>query len=442
MAHLPRLAIGTVQCAADERPLQWGLMEVLKKRCVHVQTFHSQAHFAAYDGSHVTGRKQRHLDSWLMNPEVCQEILAHGAACSDLSIIKGTFCGPTGPTRGGCLETLCEWLDLPAIPVVDVSILDPCNLPDRPKNLSGIFLDGVRDAEDARFWQTNLETLWNAPVVGWLSLPPELRAVVARHPNVTEVPGSLLQHLASRLERQVDVDRLMRIAAQRAFPAVSNRLFKKFHNDQPLTVAIAYDEAFHRYFPDTLELLSAGGAQIKDFSPLRGDRVPAEADVVYIGCGRVERYGPQLSANYCMQESLRSHVRRGGRIYAESGGLAYLARQMVLPNGSEHRMTGVLPIAARFNAKPRPMKPVQITMVRDNWLGSSTTRLRGYLNSSWSISPASERVAGGREMKLIGRHQVIGSRMHLCFAALPQFLQSFFSPVPATSQEVSAAAIT
>ena len=70
------------------------------------------------------------------------------------------------------------------------------------------------------------------------------------------------------------------------------------------------------------------GAVVVDFSPLRDERLPEGTDIVYLGCGHPEVYAAELSANHCMKLSLRNHIRSGGRIYAEGGGLAYLCQQM------------------------------------------------------------------------------------------------------------------
>src|SRR5690606_21378146 len=95
---------------------------------------------------------------------------------------------------------------------------------------------------------------------------------------------------------------------------------------RPLTVAVAYDEAFRCYFPDTLDLLEHLGATVVDFSPLRDEALPLGTDIVYFGCGHPERYAEALASNHCMMLAIREHVCAGRRIYAEGGGVAYLCQ--------------------------------------------------------------------------------------------------------------------
>ena len=122
----------------------------------------------------------------------------------------------------------------------------------------------------------------------------------------------------------------------------------------PLNIAVAYDEAFSCYFPDTLDVLESQGANVSVFSPLRSERLPDHTDVVYFGCGQPEDYVNELAANFCMKESLWNHVVSGGRVYAESAGLAYLCREMVMPCGHHWPMVGLLPALARRNPAPAP----------------------------------------------------------------------------------------
>src|SRR5690606_27303091 len=114
-------------------------------------------------------------------------------------------------------------------------------------------------------------------------------------------------------------------------------------------VAVAYDDAFHCYFPDTLDLLELSGATVVNFSPLRDECLPPDTDIVYFGCGHPERFAADLAANCCMQSALRTHVCSGRRVYAEGGGLAYLCRYIKDHGGKCLPMAGILPAAARLN---------------------------------------------------------------------------------------------
>jgi cobyrinic acid a,c-diamide synthase len=202
-------------------------------------------------------------------------------------------------------------------------------------------------------------------------------------------------------------------------------------------VAVAYDEAFHGYFPDTLDVMELRGATIRDFSPLRDERLPPGPDVVYFGCGHPELFASMLAENDCMMLALKGHLCGGRRIYAECGGLAYLCQEIEMPDGHRWPMVGALPATARLDPLPAVPTPLEITLASDTWLGRSSDRLRGYLNPRWSLTLAPSIARCGREVghetDVIGRHQAIGSRMYLNFAAQEQLLTRFFEPNAATS---------
>ena len=188
-------------------------------------------------------------------------------------------------------------------------------------------------------------------------------------------------------------------------------------------------------------MLELRGATLCDFSPLGDERLPEGTDIVYFGCGHPERFAQALSENQCLASALRQHVCNGQRLYAEGGGLAYLCEQIELADGRRFAMAGVLPAVARENRQPHAPAPHALELRHPNWLGSVGTRLRGYLNDQWTIVPTGplrvDDEAGG-QLNLVGRHQAIGSRVHLDFATDPAAANRFFAP-HAASLELAAA---
>jgi len=435
MSGVPRVAVGAIQGGVDHQVVLWALMDVLECCGVHIQTFLSQACFTALDGaSSITGNTNRHLDSWLMSPLVCREIFAHGMRSGDLGIVEGRFSSaqPPGPFRGGSLDTICDWLDLPRLAVVDVSQIRDCVLPPRPHNIDGLILDRVGTEDELYGMQTSLEAIWGLPVLGGMRELAPLRAIIDRLPPGSRPSRGLCRTLGKQLGAHLQIKRLLKLAARRDLPPFEPRLFRPETETTSLNVAVAFDEAFHCYFPDTLDLLELAGASIHDFSPLGDEDLPPQTDLVYLGCGHPERSAVLLADNCCMLMALRRHVCGGGRIYAEGGGMAYLCQQIVLPDGRRLPMVGALPALARLNPNPHPMRPVELTLSQSNWLGRTGANLRGYLNTNWQIQQAGPLVSYPEQHQhrcdLVGRGQVIGSRLHLNFAAQPSFLNSFFRP--------------
>jgi cobyrinic acid a,c-diamide synthase len=88
MNHLARVALGSAHAHDDYRPLMWALLQAMEVSGIQVQGFHSQARFVDADGTlTISGRSERHLDSWLMSPEHCREVVAHGMCGADVAVV-------------------------------------------------------------------------------------------------------------------------------------------------------------------------------------------------------------------------------------------------------------------------------------------------------------------------------------------------------------------
>ena len=107
-----------------------------------------------------------------------------------------------------------------------------------------------------------------------------------------------------------------------------------------IRIGIPRDEAFCFYYQDNLDLLEELGAELVFFSALRDEALPPDIDGLYIGGGYPEVHAERLSANTTLREEIRRKSREGMPIYAECGGLMYLARGIEW-NGRTAPMAGV-----------------------------------------------------------------------------------------------------
>lgn len=432
MGRLPRIALGTLQPQVDSQPLAWALLAALSSRGVQVQHFLSRACFTARDAvPAITGLQSRHLDSWSMSPEICRELFLRGAGDCDLAVVEGSLADEAmaATATSSRLAPLCQWLSLPRIGILDVTRLGSCRLPPRPQGLCGLLLDQIRDQRDFCRWQTCLESLWGVPVLGALEQLPRVRRAISGLP-IGGVPDvALCQSLAASLSRWTDLDRLVRIGGGAPTLESLPTSLPSCEKQTTIHVAVAYDAAFHCYFPDTLELLELCGATVSNFSPLKDEGLPPGTDIVYFGCGHPERFATDLAANCCIQTALRTHVCSGRRVYAEGGGLAYLCRYIQDLDGNCLPMAGVLPATARLNPQPVTLDPLEATLAAANWLAPSGSVLRGYLNTYWIVEPCGDLACyladPAHQHDLVGRHHAVGSRMHLNFAAQPAVFRSF-----------------
>ena len=376
----------------------------------------------------------------------CLKALRRGAASADLAIVHGTFHDSAGNSEtrpavnrpsakqraGGELGTLCQWLDLPRIAVVDLALLRSQGLPNGRPNADALFIDRAIDVADAVRWQTELEALWGMPVIGWMDEAAALRAAIRRLRPGANPQKELCHELGHRLAGKVRLDRLFQLACRSALPDVATHWPFVCDSRRKLRVAMALDDDFSCHFPEMLDALEAVGAVVSDFSPLKNEKLPEQTDLVLLGCGHPERHLETLAVNHCLAQSLRCFAASGGRIYAEGSGLAYLCRQIVLPDGRSAPMTGLLPATARKLPNAPEPEAAEVEFGSNCWMADSGTHLRGYRVNSWQIEPTGAMLSYSSDPRyrcdLVGRANVIGSRILTNFAAQPQLLRRFFYP--------------
>jgi len=441
MRHLPRLAVGTLQPEARCEPVLWGLLAALQATDDSPVFFRSSCSFAPHDPSlSILGRASRHLDSWAMSRAAAMAAVTRGTSDRDLALVAGSFCDRSSASH---LNTLCDWLELPRVAIVDVRELRRGAWAAPPAAIDGLLLDRIENPEHAAYWQTSLEALWRTPVLGWLDEAPALRKLCSSLAPGVNPSRELGEALGARLLANFRLEKLQALARRAGPLAVeTDDWLHSFSggglrgNNRRFRIAVAYDRAYCGYYPETLDLLEAAGAELCDFSPLKSEALPDNADVVYFGCGHPEREPQALAGNHCLKQSLRCYAAAGGRIYAEGSGLAYLCREIVLPDGPGGAcrsvpMTGLLPATARWLPAAQP-EPAEIVFGTSSWLVPAHMSLRGYRHTGWQIEPRGPMLTystdANQRLDVLGRGNVIGSRILVNLAANRHLLRRFFEP--------------
>ena len=192
------------------------------------------------------------------------------------------------------------------------------------------------------------------------------------------------------------------------------------------------DEIYGGCYPESFDLLEAAGGELCDFSPLRSEAIPDGVDVVYFGCGHPERRARapgREPLSQAIATLLRSR-RRANLCRGERTGL-YLPRDGI-SDGRTAEMTGLLPATARWVGPTAHAEPVEVTFGASSWLAPANVSLRGYRHNGWQIEPRGPMItyAAGAEQRLdiLGRGNVIGSRVLVNLAANRHLLRRFFEP--------------
>lgn len=93
-------------------------------------------------------------------------------------------------------------------------------------------------------------------------------------------------------------------------------------------VAVAGAGTFSYSYPETSELLTAAGARVAPFDPLRDDRLPEGTRALVLGGGFPEGFADELAANVDLQDDVVALARAGAPVYAENAGLLWLVKEL------------------------------------------------------------------------------------------------------------------
>jgi cobyrinic acid a,c-diamide synthase len=419
--------------------LTLALLAALRERGLRLQPFKVGPDFID-PGHHqaVSGVVSRTLDAWMLPPEENRRIFWRAALGRDVAVVEGMmglFDGVAGETDEGSTAALAKTLGLPVVLVVDAggavrsvaAVVQGFRDFDPAIRLAGVVFNRVGGAAHAADLVAATAPL-GVPVLG--GLPWEASATVPeRHLGLVgadeiERSPEHVRRLARLAREHMDLPRLLAETEvlEGATPV----------RDPPASprvkVAVARDAAFSFYYRDNLDRLTAAGAEIVEFSPLADRALPAGTRLVYLGGGYPELHAARLGANVAMRDAVGAFAASGGAVYAECGGLMYLAERLRTADGASHLMCGVLPLAVRMEPRLAALGYVEADIV----LGDGPSlRARGHeFHHSTLEAPAPPDLEttyalrdarGGRAWREGWRRgRTLGSYVHLHFGSCPE----------------------
>jgi cobyrinic acid a,c-diamide synthase len=192
--------------------------------------------------------------------------------------------------------------------------------------------------------------------------------------------------LATAVERHVEVDELLGLAARPGGPVADSTCdpFALPALPPRARIAVARDAAFSFHYQDGLDLLQARGAELVPFSPLVDAGLPDCGAVILPG-GFPERFAAVLRDNLPMRRSLAAAVRTGMPVVAECGGAMYLGTHLTQEDGERFEMCGVLPYGTRMARTRRALGYRSARALRDSPLARAGEVVRGH-EFHWSAA--------------------------------------------------------
>jgi cobyrinic acid a,c-diamide synthase len=315
----------------------------------------------------AAGRPCVNLDPQLMGWDEIAEVFAQRMRGAGIGLVEGNKGLYDGLALDGSNSNaaLAARLGLPVLLVLDARGMTRGIAPlilgyqafDRNIRIGGVILNRVGGSRHEAKLRAVIEHYTDVPVLG--AVPQDARlALTERHLGL--MPERELGDAPQRVREMgelvascVDLDRVRELAASRrhediAAPAADATLRPAA---EPLRIGIARDKAFGFYYPDDLDALAAAGAELVPFDTLTDRALPPSLDGIFIGGGFPELFMAELEANVSLRTALHRAIVDGLPVYAECGGLMYLARSITW-NGRSAQMVGAIPGDVVMHARP------------------------------------------------------------------------------------------
>ncbi len=457
--NIPRIVIAGTSSGVGKTTFMVGLSRALTKRGLRVATFkvgpdyldptyHARAIGPiSQDGPIIKdGAVSQNLDSWMMGREALLGTFTSASRNADIALIEGVmglFDGVSASSEEGSTAEVAKWLDAPVLLAVDTSgmartlaaLVHGCATFDPSLNVAGVLCNRVGSRSHLDLLREAVSTV---PVLGGLPKEPTLRFPERHLGLLTASEESLgesqMDAWAERVEAWCDVNQILAIARD-ASPLATTAILQATNVAPSCRIGYALDEAFHFYYEDNLRRLETLGATLVPFSPMVDQKLP-EVDGLYLGGGYPEVHAAALAANTSMRSAILRFADAGGPVYAECGGLMYLAQGIRTLDGTLYPMVGLIAGEAVMHDRLQRLGYVEVETIADSILGSAGQMFRGHqfrysellglTDATPCIYRATRRRTGAveREGYASGRN-VVASYIHAHWASNPAMAANF-----------------
>jgi cobyrinic acid a,c-diamide synthase len=359
-----RFLVSAAHKSSGKTTLSVGLAAALARRGLAVQTFKKGPDYidplwlAA-----ASARACRNLDFFTgLREEIATSFARHGAG-ADVCLVEGNKGLYDGLDLDGSNSNaaLAQLLGLPVLLVIDARGMTRGIAPlilgyqafDREVRFAGVVLNRLGGSRHEAKLRAVIEHYTDLPVLGALHEDPAI-GIAERHlglvpANESEAALARIRLIADVVQRQLDIERVLALTlASEKLPPGSPDPPRASPPD--LRIGVACDRAFGFYYAGDLEALEAAGAEIVPFDTLCDSRLP-EVDALFIGGGFPECFLGELESNSSLRLDIRQSIERGMPVYAECGGLMYLARSIEW-KGGRHAMVGAIPADVVMRERP------------------------------------------------------------------------------------------
>ncbi len=340
----------------------------------------------------ASGMEARNLDQYLMTDPRLLGSFAEAAAGARVSLVEGNRGLHDGMDGAGTYSTaeLAKLLDAPVVLILDATkttrtaaaVALGCQQLDPDCRVAGVILNRVAGARHERVLREAVDQATGLPVLGVI---PRQRSLAELLPDrhlglVTPDEHDDRVGLADRLTAQgahLDLELLLSLADSAPPLAPGESPFAGDPSVDPV-VRIGYfsDSAFTFYYPENLRALEHAGAELVPISALADPELPA-VQGLYIGGGFPETQARALTENSTLRAAVKRASEDGLPIYAECGGLMYLAESFTWMDQT-YPMAGVFPLRLAVEKRPQGHGYMEVETQDASPFLPAGIRLRGH----------------------------------------------------------------
>ena len=303
---------------------------------------------------YVTGNKSYNLDFFLMGEDGAREsFLKHHKNFSIAEGVMGLYDGIDNSLDNGSSAHISRILNLPVILIVDgtgrstsiaAEIMGYQNF-DKRVNIIGVIINKISSEKTYEILKEAVEKYCKIKCFGYI---PKLENISLSSRHLGLVEAYEVQDLKEKIEvlkkefqKTIDIKAIYETVEINLSYKLKN-IFSDFKDRyKNIKIGIAKDNAFSFYYNDNIEFLENLGAEIKYFSPLKGEKIPDDVDMLYFGGGYPENYAVELENNISMINSIRDFYNKNGVIYGECGGFIYLSKKLIILDGKEYNFVNL-----------------------------------------------------------------------------------------------------
>jgi cobyrinic acid a,c-diamide synthase len=426
------------------------IIAALRSRGLTVQPLKCGPDFI--DGGHLTmvaKRAVRNLDTWMLDAEVNREIFFRASAGCDVAVVEGMmglFDGVTGNSEEGSTAEIAKLLELQIVLVLDAgnsarsiaAVVRGFETFDRELRLAGIVLNRVGGDGHFRMLESAIREASAIPVLGWLPVEGDA-TIPERHLGLHTAAEGITASvpILERLGNRLDIEQLLKATAYnpRFDAAIEVNTVRKHEG---IRVGIARDRAFSFYYEDNLDLLRENGAEIVEFSPIADPALPGNLHALYFGGGYPELHAAALSGNLGLLQDVRDFAKANKPIYAECGGLMYLAETLTTIDGQRYPMAAILPAAVEMTRDLLHFGYADVEFAHNCLLGEKGAHIRGHSfhcsrivtdDSLQRVYEVHYSLSNRREREGFVSGSVLASYIHLHFRSNPSLVASLLQKV-------------